>query len=95
MTVGVSGSMPTQITNSERKAAKHRLPELRCQGVATVPAGPAVGQHLPGHLGQAEGIIEFTEGEQPGVGRDLGTVEFQLQAAVESDPKISMARQSG
>ncbi len=52
------------------KAAEHRLPELRRQGVAIVLAGPQVGQHLPGHLGQAKGIIQFPEGEQPGIRRD-------------------------
>jgi hypothetical protein len=45
------------------KATEHRLAELRRQGVAVVPAGPTVGQNLPGYLGQAEGVIEFPEGE--------------------------------
>ena len=35
------------------------------------------------HQGQAEDIIEFAIGRQSGVGRDFGTVEVQLQAAVE------------
>jgi hypothetical protein len=54
------------------------LAELRCQGVAVVPAGPQVGQRLPGHLGEVEGVIEFPEGEQPGVRRELGAVKLQL-----------------
>ena len=53
------------------KPPEHRLPELRRQGVAVILTGPAVGQYLPGHLGQAKGIIEFTESKQPGVGGDL------------------------
>ncbi|EDP63203.1 hypothetical protein BAL199_30537 [alpha proteobacterium BAL199] len=74
------------------KPTEHRLPELGDQGVAVVLAGPAVGQHLPGHLGQTEGIIEFPEGEQSGIGGDPGAVEFQLEAAVKSDPQIGRSR---
>lgn len=61
------------------KAAEHQLPELRRQGVATVLAGPKVGQHLPGHLRQAKGIVQFPEGEQPGIRRDPRTMELQLE----------------
>ena len=43
-------------------------------------------------LGQAEGIIEFAIGQQSGVGRDSGTVELQLQAAVEIQPQNSIFR---
>ncbi len=74
------------------KPTEHRLAELCRQGVAVVPTGPAIGQHLRGHLGEAESIIQFTEGEQPGVRRDPGTMEFQLQAAVETDPQIGRFR---
>lgn len=45
------------------KPTEHRLTELGDQGVATVLAGPAVGENLPGHLGQAEGIIQFAESD--------------------------------
>jgi hypothetical protein len=71
------------------KATEHRLPELCRQGVAVVLAGPAVGQHLPGHLGQAEGVIQFAKGEQPGVRGHLRSVELQFEAAVEGDPQIA------
>ncbi len=74
------------------KPIEHRLPELRGQGVAVFLAGPPVSQHLPGHPGQAKRVVEFPKVEQPGVGGDLGTVEFQLEALVESDPLIRELR---
>lgn len=74
------------------KPTEYRLPELGRQGVAVVLAGPTVGQHLPGHLGQTEGIIEFPESEQSGIGGDPGAVEFQLEATVKSDPQIGRFR---
>ena len=40
-----------------------------------------------GNLGQAKGIIKLPIGQQPAVRGDLGPVKFQLQAAVEIDPK--------
>ena len=39
------------------------------------------------NLGQAKGIIKLPIGQQPAVRGDLGPVKFQLQAAVEIDPK--------
>ena len=67
------------------KATEDGLPELGGEGVAAIPAGPGVGESLPGKLGQAEGIVEFPKGEQTGVRGDPGAVKFQLQAAVESE----------
>jgi hypothetical protein len=68
------------------------LPDLRRQGMATVAAGPGVGESLPGTFRQAEGIVEFPEGEQTSVGGDFGAVELQLQAAVEAEPKAGLWR---
>ena len=48
----------------------------------SVLAGTAVLENSPGNLGQAKGIIKLSIGEKPTVGSDLGTVKFQLQAAV-------------
>jgi hypothetical protein len=56
------------------EATEYRLTELGGQGVATIPAGPEVGQNLSDHLGQAEGVIEFTEREQPGAWMALAIV---------------------
>ena len=47
---------------------------------------------VPGPLGPTEGIIEFPEGEQPGIGGDPEAVEFQLEAAVKSEPQIGRSR---
>ena len=69
------------------QAPEHGLAELSNQGVASVRAGPGVRQDLSSGLAQAEGIIEFAAGEQPTIGRDLRSVELQLEAAVERDPK--------
>jgi len=40
-------------------------------------------ENIPGGTGQAKGIVKLPIGEQTGVGSDLGTVKFQLQATVE------------
>jgi hypothetical protein len=42
---------------------------------------------IVGDVGEPEGIIEFTVGEQTTVGRDLGAVEFELDSAVEGGPQ--------
>jgi hypothetical protein len=70
------------------KASKHRLTELPRHVVPSVLAGTAVFEKFPDHLGQAKGIVKLPIGEQSGVRRDLGTVEFKLQAAVEIDPQM-------
>lgn len=74
------------------EAAEHRLPELRRQSVAVVLAGPAVGQHLSGHLGQAKGVVQLTEGEQTRIRCHPRSVKLQLETAVETDPQIGQFR---
>ena len=69
------------------KATKHRLTELPRHAVPPVLAGTAVLENSPGNLGQAKGIIKLPISQQPAVRGDLGPVKFQLQAAVEIDPK--------
>ena len=69
------------------KAPKYRLTELPRHAVPSVLAGTAILENIPGNLGQAKGIIKLPISEQPPVGSDLGAVKFQLQAAVEIDPK--------
>jgi hypothetical protein len=66
------------------------LATLRDQGVAAVLARPGVSESLSGQVCQAEGIIEIPEREQTSVGRDLGAVEFQLQAGIERDPECGI-----
>ena len=40
-----------------------------------------------GHRGQAKGVVQLAIGQQAAVGGDPRTVEFQLDPAVEGDPK--------
>ena len=42
-------------------------------------------ENIPGNLGQAKGIVKLPIGEQSSIRGDLGTVKFQLQAAVKID----------
>ena len=69
------------------KLIEYRLSELGAQCVAPILAGPAVSANLSSRIGQAEGVAEFTKGEQPGIGCALGTKDLQLQAALEIEPQ--------
>ncbi len=75
-----------------RQAPKHRLAELAQQGMASVRAGAGVRQNLSSDLAQTEDIVEFAAGKQPAVGRDLGAVKFELEAAVKHQSKRSVLR---
>ena len=75
-----------------RQAPEHRLAELSNQGMASVRAGAGVRQHLSSGLAQTKGIVEFAAGKQPAIGRDLRSVELQLEATVERQPKINILR---
>jgi hypothetical protein len=50
-------------------------------------APPSIHKGLSGQVCQAEGIIEIPKWEQASVGRHSRTMEFQLQARIERDPK--------
>ena len=69
------------------KPTEHRLAQHADQIVPTVPARAAVNQMLPRDGHQAERVIEFAIGQQSGIGGDAGTVELQLEAAVEIEPE--------
>jgi len=62
------------------------------QRMAAVPAGPRIGEHVPGHCAQTEGVVEFAIGEQSGIGGDPGAMELQLHAAVEIEPERTIDR---
>ena len=62
--------------------SKQRLAEQACHAVPPILAGTAVVENIAGNLGQAKDIIKLSISEEPTVGSDLGTVKFQLQAAV-------------
>ena len=61
---------------------KARSAELTRHAVPSVLAGTAVLENIPSNFGQAKRVIKLSIGEKPTVGSDLGTVKFQLQAAV-------------
>ena len=75
-----------------RQAPEYRLAELSNQGMASVRAGAGVRQHLSSGLAQTKGIVEFAAGQQTTIGRDLRSVELQLETAVERQPKINTLR---
>ncbi len=54
-------------------------------------ASTAVLENIPGNLGQAKGIVKFPVGQKSGIRSDLGTVKFQLEAAVEIDPQTGLS----
>ena len=49
-------------------------------------------RHLSSGLAQTKGIVEFAAGQQTTIGRDLRSVELQLETAVERQPKINTLR---
>ena len=69
------------------KASGNGLAELPGKTVTTVLPATGVREHVPGNLAQSDRIIEFPIRQQPGVGRDLGTVELQLQPTVKNKPQ--------
>ena len=52
-----------------------------------VLAATVIVENSLGNLAQAKGIVKFPIGEEPGIRGDLGTMKFQLQAAVKIDPQ--------
>lgn len=52
------------------EAAIDCLAKQTDEAVPAVLAGPAIGQNITHHRGQAQGIVKFTVGEQTSVGRD-------------------------
>ncbi len=73
------------------KTAKEGLAELPDHAMPPVLAGTAVLEKTPGHLGQAKGIVELPVGEKSSVRRNLGTMEFELEATVEIDPQMGVS----
>ena len=74
------------------EAAEHRLAQQAAQQVPGVLATTAFRQRRPRHIGQPERVIQFAVSKPSGVGGDPAAVEFQLQAAVEIDPKRTIIR---
>ena len=74
------------------EAPEHRLPQQPGQQVPGVPAAAAFRKSATSQVGQPQGVVEFSLGQQPGVGRDPAAVEFQPQATVEIDPQGAIIR---
>ena len=53
-----------------RKPPEHGLPQQPDQRMATVPAGACVSERAACHHAEAEGVVEFTIGQQASIGRD-------------------------
>jgi len=69
------------------KAAKHGLTQKPNKHVSRVLAATTVRQCCTGELRQAERIVQFAVRQKTRIGRDAGAVEFQLEAAVENEPR--------
>ena len=69
------------------KPTEHRLPQQSDQRMATVLAGPRIGEHLTSQRGQAKRVVKFAIGEQSGIGGDDTAAKLQRQAAVKIEPK--------
>ena len=74
------------------EASIDRLAKQTDDAMPAVLARPAVGQDIARQCGQPQGIVEFTIGEQSGVGGDPRAVELKLQSAVETGPKWAAIR---
>ena len=57
----------------------------------SVLAATAVMENIPGGLGQTKCIVKLSIGEKPAVRGDLGTMKFQLQAAVKINPQRELS----
>ena len=56
-----------------------------------VLAGTAVLEKALGNLDQAKSIVKLPVGEKSSVCRNLGTMEFELEATVEIDPQMGVS----
>ena len=70
-----------------RKPTKHRLAQHTDKIMATVPTRATINQVLLRHGHQAECVIKLAIGQQARIGGDAGTVELELEAAVEIEPE--------
>jgi len=68
------------------KAPKRGLAKHVRHDIPAVLACARINQNVTDHVGQTEGISEFTVGMQSSVG-DRGTMQLQLQATVKIKPQ--------
>ena len=67
--------------------AVDRLAQQPRQMVPDVPAAPPLAECRSAHRGQAKRVVQLAIGEQAAVRSDPGTVELELDPAVEGNPK--------
>jgi hypothetical protein len=66
---------------------EHGLPQQPDQRMATVPAGARVSKRAACHHAQAEGVVEFTIGQQASIGSNGRASKLERQSAVEIEPE--------
>jgi len=59
--------------------------------MATVPAGAGVGKRAACHHAQAEGVVQFTIGQQTSIRRDDRTAKLERQSASKSSLRMQSA----
>jgi hypothetical protein len=58
----------------------------------TVLAGACVGQRICSRIGQAQRIVQFSEGQQSGIGGNRRTAKLEQQAAIKIEPQSASIR---
>jgi hypothetical protein len=74
------------------KPPEHGLPQQPDQSMAAVLAGACVGERLARNRAEAEGIIEFTIGQQARIGSDDGAAKLERQSAVDAGFTLCLPR---
>jgi hypothetical protein len=59
--------------------------------MAAILTGARISEHVPRRGAEAESVVEFAIGQQSGIGRDPRAMELKLHAAVEIEPKRTIA----
>jgi hypothetical protein len=55
--------------------------------MSAIPARARFGEHLAGHRGQSERVVEFAMGQQTGIGCENRPSKLERQFAVEIEPE--------
>ena len=74
------------------RASENGLAELPDKTVTTVFPTTGVRECVPGNLSQSDRIIQFPIRQQPGIGRDPGTVELKPEPTVKVQPQNPIFR---
>jgi hypothetical protein len=74
------------------QTTEHRLSQQANERMTTILASSRIGEHLTSQAGQAEHVVEFAIGEQPGIGGDDRAAKLQGQAAVKIETKCTRFR---